>query len=109
MVANNREFDKRLGEPQRGTVNMATQFAGYRAILASTDFSDHGARAVRRAVWLAQQSCQRLVVAHVVSDIRKAIHHTSFRSRIEFLEGDEEHFQRELRRESDQRLKQEIV
>jgi universal stress protein E len=84
-------------------------FAGYKAVLAATDFSEHGLAAVRRAVWVAQQSREKLVVAHVVADIRKAIHHTSYRSRIEFLEGNEEHFQHELRRESDDKLKRELA
>lgn len=88
---------------------MATPFPGYESILAATDFSDHGIAALKRAAWIAQQSCKRLVVAHVVADIRKAIHHTSYRSRIEFLEGNEEHFQRELRREADNKLKHQIL
>src|SRR6478609_1682417 len=88
---------------------MNTSFSGYKGILAATDFSDHGTRGVQRALWIAQRSCKRLVVAHVVADIRKAIHQTSYRSRLEFLQGDEERFQRELRRESDEKLKREIT
>jgi len=88
---------------------MTEPFAGYKAILAATDFSPHGSGALARAVWLAQQSCQKLVVANVVTDLRRAIHHTSYRSRIEFLEGNEEHFQRELRRDADQKLKHAIA
>lgn len=88
---------------------MNSPFAGYRGVLAATDFSDHGMAALRRAVWVAERTCKRLVVAHVVADIRKAIHHTSYRSRIEFLEGNEEHFQRELRREADNKLKRQIL
>lgn len=88
---------------------MGQSFAGYQAVLAATDFSDHSAAAVARAVWVAQQSSKRLMVAHVASDLRKAIHQTSYRSRIEFLEGHEEHFQRELRRSSDEQLKSEIA
>ena len=88
---------------------MDHSFAGYKAVLAATDFSDHSAAALARAVWVAQQSCQRLMVAHVASDLRKAIHQTSYRSRIEFLEGNEEHFQRELRHESDEKLKREVA
>lgn len=84
-------------------------FDGYKAVLAASDFSDHGLAALRRAVWVAQQSCHRVVVAHVVTDIRKAIHHTSYRSRLEFLEGSDEHFQRELRHESDENLKRQIA
>jgi universal stress protein E len=88
---------------------MNTSFAGYKAILAATDFSDHGLAAVRRAAWVARQSCKKLVVANVVADIRKAIHHTSYHSRLDFLEGKEEHFQHELRRESDEKLKRQIL
>jgi nucleotide-binding universal stress UspA family protein len=87
---------------------MSDPFSGYKSILAATDFSSHALKALKRAVWIAQQSSKRLVVATVVADIRKAIHHTSYRSRIEFLEGNEEHFQRELRREADQKLKRQI-
>jgi nucleotide-binding universal stress UspA family protein len=87
---------------------MSDQFSGYKSILAATDFSAHALKALKRAVWIAEQSSKRLVVATVVADIRKAIHHTSYRSRIEFLEGNEEHFQRELRREADQKLKRQI-
>src|SRR6476660_8617309 len=89
-------------------IPMNTSFSGYKAVLAATDFSDHGLAALRRAVWVAQQSCKRLVAAHVVADIRKAVHNTSYRSRIEFLEGNEEHFQRELRREADEKSKRQI-
>jgi universal stress protein E len=88
---------------------MNDHFHGYQRILAASDFSDHAAAALKRAAWVAQQSCKRLVVAHVVADIRKAIHRTSYRSRIEFLEGNEEHFQRELRRDADEKLKRQIM
>jgi nucleotide-binding universal stress UspA family protein len=82
---------------------------GYRGVLAATDFSEHGLAALKRGAWIAQQSCKRLVAAHVVSDIRKAIHRTSYRSRIEFLEGNEEHFQHELRRDADNKLQQQMA
>ena len=88
---------------------MNPPFSGYQAVLAATDFSDHSLAAMRRGAWIAQQCSKRLVVAHVVADIRKAIHHTSYRSRIEFLEGSEEHFQRELRRDADNKLKRQIL
>ena len=41
-------------------------FSGYKRILTATDFSETADSALRRAVWVAQQSCKRLVVAHVV-------------------------------------------
>src|SRR6185369_2017205 len=84
-------------------------FNGFKSVLAATDFSAHSVAALHRAIWVAQKSTRQLVVAHVVADIRKAIHHTSYRSRIEFLEGNEEHFQHELRRDADNKLKRQIV
>jgi nucleotide-binding universal stress UspA family protein len=84
---------------------MNTPAGGFNRILAATDFSPAGNAAVRQALWAAQISKAPLVVAHVIVDVRKAISQTSYRSRIEFLEGQEEHFQRELRLLSDARLK----
>ncbi len=87
---------------------MTTASAGFKRILAATDFSLCGDAAIREAVWAAQLSNSRLVVAHVVADLRSAVSQTSYRSRIEFLEGQEEHFQRELRRRSDEQLESAI-
>jgi hypothetical protein len=50
---------------------MNPPFDGYRSVLAANDFSEHGVAALQRAVWVAQKSCKRLVVAHVMADIRK--------------------------------------
>jgi universal stress protein E len=83
---------------------MTTPF-GFRRILAATDFSPYGDAAIRQAAYAARLSESRLVVAHVVADLHRAVSQTSYRSRIEFLEGKEEHFQRELRRWSDEKLK----
>jgi nucleotide-binding universal stress UspA family protein len=80
----------------------------FRKILVATDFSDSSETALRLAVWVAQQSHGEIVLAHVTSDLRRAVAHTSYRSRLEFLEGQEEHLQRELRHDSDQKLKQAI-
>ena len=77
----------------------------YRRILAATDFSPNGDAALHRALWLALQCNSHLVVAHVIRDVQEAISQTSYRSRIEFMEGHDEQFQRELRRASDNRLK----
>jgi universal stress protein E len=88
---------------------MAEAFAGYQSVLAATDFSPHGEWALKQAVWIAQQGGKSLVVASVVADLRQAVHHTTYRARIEFLEGDEEDFQRQLRRSSDEQLKKQIA
>ena len=83
---------------------MTPSFNGYRRILAATDFSADAGAALQRALWVAHQHKSPLVVAHVVADLREAVSKTSYRSRIEFHEGWEEPFQRELRRHSDRKL-----
>lgn len=88
---------------------MSTPFSGYRRILAATDFSPPATAALQRAVWIAQQNNSHLVLAHTVADLKRAVSKTSYRSRLEFLQGSEEHFQRELRRESDAKLEKAIV
>jgi nucleotide-binding universal stress UspA family protein len=88
---------------------MHQRFSGYPRILAATDFSPSADAALWRAVWIGQQTKSHLVVAHVVSDLRRAVSRTSYRSRIEFLEGQEEHFQRELRAQADAKLKRSIA
>jgi universal stress protein E len=84
---------------------MSVTSSNFKRILAATDFSPSGHAAVRRAAWLASRCDCRLVVAHVISDLRQAVSQTSYRSQIEFLEGQEEHFQRELRLKADDKLK----
>jgi universal stress protein E len=80
----------------------------FRRILVATDFSACADAALHQAVWIAKQSHGEVVLAHVVADLRRAVSRTSYRARIEFLEGQEEHFQRELRRASDEKLKRSI-
>ncbi len=79
---------------------------GYQKILAATDFSPHAEAAVRQGIWLAQRSGARLVVAHVLTDVTRALLDASSAARSELLQGDVEVFQREVRRASDERLKQ---
>lgn len=80
----------------------------FRKILVATDFSVCADAALHQAVWLAKQSHGEIVLAHATADLRGAVSRTSYRSRLEFLEGQEEHFQRELRRDSDEKLKHAI-
>jgi nucleotide-binding universal stress UspA family protein len=80
----------------------------FRRILVATDFSPCADAALHQAIWIAKLSHGKVVLAHVVADLRHAVSRTSYRSRIEFLEGQEEHFQRELRRDSDEKLRRAI-
>jgi universal stress protein E len=43
-------------------------------ILVATDFSPHGAAAIRQAVWLARQTGASLVLAHAVPDFSMSVH-----------------------------------
>lgn len=48
-------------------------------------------------------------MANVVADLKRAVSRTSYQARIEFLEGHEERFQRELRLSADAKLKRMIA
>lgn len=77
---------------------------GYQRILVATDFSTHSEAALRQAIWLARKSKAKVVVGHVLPDLRQAVMGTSYEARIDLLYGEGEIFQKELRRESDAKL-----
>lgn len=79
---------------------------GFQKLLAATDFSPHGEAAARQGLWLAQRTGAHLTVVHVLADIAKALRDAPALARSELTQGDMEVFQREVRRESDQRLKE---
>lgn len=81
----------------------------YRNILVATDFSPHADAALRQAVWLAKQTGARIVVAHTLPDVRRAVHGTSFQARMDLLYGEGHAFEREIRQASDARLRQMIT
>jgi nucleotide-binding universal stress UspA family protein len=78
----------------------------YQKILAATDFSPHAAAAVKQGAWLAQRASARLVVAHVLADVSRALLDASAAAQAELLQGDVQVFQREVRRASNERLGQ---
>src|SRR5262245_53892597 len=78
---------------------------GYRRILAATDFSPSAKAAVRQAAWTAQVFGSRLVLTHVLPDFLQAFYGASESARHEAFHGDPEVLQREIRRQSDERLK----
>lgn len=85
----------------------ASEF-GYKQILVATDFSPHADAAIKQAVWLARQTGARIVLAHTLPDLRRAVHGTSYEARLDLLYGDGETFQRELRQESDTKMRRTI-
>jgi universal stress protein E len=82
---------------------------GYGRILAATDFSPAAEAAVRQAAWVAQRFGSRLVLTHVLPDFLQAFYGASASARYEAFHGDPDVLQREIRRQSDERLRKAIA
>jgi nucleotide-binding universal stress UspA family protein len=82
---------------------------GYERILVATDFSPYADAALKQAVWLARQTGARIVLAHTLPDLRRAVHGTSYQARLDLVYGEGDRFQRELRKDSDTKLRRMIV
>jgi nucleotide-binding universal stress UspA family protein len=87
---------------------MSTHTHGYKNILVATDFSASADAAAKLAVWVTGQSQGSLVLAHVLSDLRRAMHHSSAKARLDLLYGEGDVFEREIRQNSDAHLKRNI-
>lgn len=81
---------------------------GYQHILVATDFSPHADAAIKQALWLARQNGARIVLEHTLPDLRRAFLGASYQARLDFLYGEGNLFQRELRKESDTKLRRMI-
>ena len=88
---------------------MTAMKQGYERILVATDFSPHADAALKQAVWLARQTGARIVLAHTLPDLRGAMCGTSYQARLDFLYGEGNLFQRELRQDSDTKLNRMIA
>lgn len=82
---------------------------GYKKILVAIDFSPHSDAALNQAVWLARKSGAKVVLAHSIPDIREALCGTSYEGRLDFLYGEGNAFQREIRRHSDAKMQKKIM
>ena len=82
---------------------------GYKKILVAIDFSPHSDAALNQAVWLARKSGAKVVLAHSIPDIREALCGTSYEGRLDFLYGEGNAFQREIRRHSDAKMQKMIM
>jgi universal stress protein E len=85
------------------------QQQGYKQILVATDFSPHADAALKQAVWLARQTGAQIVLAHTLPDLRRAVHASSYKARLDLLYGEGDLFQREIRQESDTKMRRMIV
>lgn len=81
----------------------------FERILVATDLSPNADAALQQAVWLARQNRARLVLAHALPDLQRALLEASDEARRDFLYGEGERIQREMRQESDTRMRQMIL
>ena len=81
----------------------------HRRILVATDFSPYADAALKQAVWLARRHGAKVTLAHCLPDLRRAVHSSSFKARMDLLYGEGDLFQREIRRKSDLKLRQIIA
>lgn len=83
---------------------MTTDSTEFRNILIATDFSADSTAALNMAVWVAQQSSGRVVLTHVLNDLRRATMGMSYRAKQDLLAGDGHIYEKEIRYASDQKL-----
>lgn len=77
----------------------------FQSILVATDFQPHSEAALKQAIWLARHSAAKITLVHVIPDLRKAIVSASREAQMDLFYGEGEKFQREIREESDARMK----
>lgn len=83
---------------------MNAKVCKYSNILVAIDFSSHSAAALKQAAWLARKVGAKLVLAHSLPDVRKAILDVPYEGRTDLLYGDGELFQKQLRHDADEKL-----
>jgi universal stress protein E len=95
--------------PMTESVSMITVFCGYQQILVATDFSSSADAALRQAVWLGHQCGAKLVLSHCLDHLRRAAHSVTYKAKLDLLTADGQLFQKEIREESDRKLRQQIA
>jgi nucleotide-binding universal stress UspA family protein len=88
---------------------MSTAFNGYKQVLVATDFSTSADAALRQAVWLGNHCGAKLVLSHCLDHLRRAAHTVSYKAKLDLLTADGALFQKEIREESDRKLRQQIA
>ena len=73
-------------------------------ILVGIDFSPQSEAALAQALWLAERTGAAIAVAHVLSDVRKAMLDMPTDARWQLVAGDVDAFERSLRSKSDAKL-----
>jgi len=88
---------------------MSSVLSRFQNVLVGMDFSPSADAAFKQGVWLAGKSAAKLMLVHALRDLRHAMHRTSYEGRLDFLYGDGMKYQREIRRESDSKMRQMIT
>lgn len=88
---------------------MADVRNGFQNVLVATDFSQCADTALQQAIWLSRSCGAKLVLAHVLEDLRKAAHSLTYAAKIDLLAADGELCEKEIRQKSDVRLQQQIA
>lgn len=87
---------------------MTSVTQNYRRILVATDFSPHADAALKQAVWLARQTGAKLVVAHAIPDLHRAVTSGSYWAKLDqsYVEGEQfEDFEREVQLSSETKMR----
>jgi len=82
---------------------------GYKRILVAMDFSPSADAALQQAVWLARKVGAKITLAHTLPDLRRVVHTASYQARLDLLSGEGSVFEREVRQESDTRMRKIVV
>jgi len=82
---------------------------GYKSILVAMDFSPSADAALQQAVWLARKVGAKITLAHTLPDLRRVVHSASYQAKLDLLSGEGSVFEREVRQESDTRMRKIVV
>lgn len=80
----------------------------FKRILVAVDFSTHSDAAFQQAIWLARTQGAKVVLAHTLPDLREVAHRASALAKLDFLQGEGELFEREIRQASDGKMRRMI-
>lgn len=102
-------FESATDSASKDKENILTTTNGYKRILVACDFSPYSDAALQQAVWVARQNGASVTLAHTLPDLIKIAHNASPQAKLDLLSGNGEKFEREVRRDSDEKMRQKIA
>jgi nucleotide-binding universal stress UspA family protein len=78
---------------------------GYRRILVAADFSPASQAALNQAVWIARESGSKIVLLHVLPDLRRTMYSASVDAKLDLLYGEGARFYQEILGDSENRMR----